>query len=98
MAKSKIRRKTRHSLEEHQKIIEREQNPERRAFYELCRHLGGSQGDIGRLQADDIDWEDRTVGYQRKKAEVAAILFFGDEVEKYFVHLSQGLGAFEQAD
>ena len=28
---------------EHQKIIEREKNPERELFYELCWHVGGSQ-------------------------------------------------------
>jgi len=30
------------TIEEHQLIIEREQSPERRNFYELCWHLGGS--------------------------------------------------------
>ena len=69
------------TLEEHRKIIEREPNTERRVFYELCWHFGGSQGDIARLQAEDIDWTDRTVSYERKKTEVPAILFFGDDVE-----------------
>jgi len=32
--------------EEHCLIIQREKNSERRAFYQLCWHLGGSQGDI----------------------------------------------------
>jgi hypothetical protein len=34
------------TLEEHQKIIAAEVNPERKVFYQLCWHLGGSQGDI----------------------------------------------------
>ena len=68
--------------EEHRRIIEREQNPERRAFYELCWHFGSSQGDIARLKAEDIDWTDRTVSYNRKKTDVPAILFFGDDAEK----------------
>lgn len=57
------------TLEEHRKIIEREQNAERRAFYELCWHFGGSQGDIARLQAEDIDWADRTVVPERRTRE-----------------------------
>ncbi len=43
------------TIEEHQLIIEREKNPERRSFYELCWHLGGSQTDIANLKAEDID-------------------------------------------
>lgn len=42
--------------DEHQRIVAREQNPERRVYYELCWHLGGSQGDIANLNAQDIDW------------------------------------------
>ncbi len=38
------------TLEEHQRIIERENNPERQSFYELCWHLGGSQTDIANLK------------------------------------------------
>ncbi|MDB6124621.1 MAG: Integrase family protein [Pedosphaera sp.] len=34
------------TLEEHQRIISREKNPERKAFYEMCWHVGGSQSDI----------------------------------------------------
>jgi hypothetical protein len=46
---------------EHQWIIEREQNPERRSFYELCWLLGGSQDDIAGLRAEDVDWDNRVV-------------------------------------
>jgi hypothetical protein len=48
------------TLEEHQKIIAREGNPERRAFYELLWHLGGAQSDIACLEAEHIDWNDST--------------------------------------
>lgn len=48
------------TLEEHQKIIAREGNAERRAFYELLWHLGGAQSDIACLEAEDIDWNDST--------------------------------------
>jgi integrase len=68
------------TLGEHLKIIAREQNPERRAFYELCWHLGGSQGDIAKLHADDIDWPDRTIAYARRKTASPALVHFSDTV------------------
>jgi hypothetical protein len=43
--------------EEHQRIVRREANPERRLYYELCWLLGGSQGDLAALNAGDIDWD-----------------------------------------
>jgi hypothetical protein len=42
--------------EEHRLIIAREQNPERRDFYELCWLLGGSQGNIARLPPSLPNW------------------------------------------
>ena len=53
--------------EEHQRIIEREKNPERRPFYQLCWLLGGSQSDTARLTAEDVNWSDQTICYNRKK-------------------------------
>lgn len=52
---------------EHCQIINREQNPERRDFYELCWHLGGSQTDIASLHAEDLDHEKRAFCYARRK-------------------------------
>jgi integrase len=66
--------------EEHQRIVEREQNPERRSFYELCWLLGGSQGDLASLRAEDIDWGSRVVSYRRQKTKTMALLHFGEEV------------------
>lgn len=70
------------TLEEHQRILEREGNPERRSFYELCWHIGGSQSDIANLTADDIDWTQRTIAYRRRKTDQVAIIHFGSELEK----------------
>jgi integrase len=64
---------------EHQAIISREKNPERKKFYELCWHLGGSQGDIACLNAEDVDWENRTISFTRKKTRVPVILHLGEE-------------------
>ena len=69
------------TLEEHRRIVEREQNPERRDFYELCWHLGGSQGDIANLTADDIDWPNRTMAYVRQKTGSIALIHFGSDIE-----------------
>jgi integrase len=45
------------TLEEHQKIIAAEVNLERKALYQLCWHLGASQGDIANLKGEDVDWQ-----------------------------------------
>ena len=68
------------TLEEHRLIMEREKNPERQNFYELCWHLGGSQSDVACLNAEDIDWTQRTIAYARKKTGSLAIIHFGDEI------------------
>jgi len=39
------------TLAEHTMIVEREQNPERRAYYQLAWHLGASQSDLASLKA-----------------------------------------------
>jgi integrase len=68
--------------EEHLLIIERERNPERRDFYELCWYLGGSQTDIANLTADSIDWTNGVIGYSRKKTGSMAFIHFAEEIEK----------------
>ena len=51
----KVRHKSKRAItkEEHVRIVEREKNSEKRAFYELCWHLGGSQGDVAKLTTED---------------------------------------------
>ena len=75
--------------DEHRQIVEREHNPERRAFYELCWLLGGSQGDIANLIAEDIDWRSQVVSYRRKKTQTVALLRFGNDVATIFRGLPQ---------
>jgi integrase len=69
------------TVEEHQLIIEREKNPERRSFYELCWHLGGSQSDIANLKGEDVDWPNRTIAYARQKTGSLAMIHFGEDIE-----------------
>ena len=66
--------------EEHQAIVGREQNPERKAFYQLAWHLGASQSDIAYLEAENIDWEHNVISFARKKTRSIAIMRFDDEL------------------
>ncbi len=67
---------------EHEKIVAREQNPERRAFYQLAWHLGASQSDIAFLRSEDIDWKQGVISYQRKKTGEYALIRIDAEVER----------------
>ena len=65
------------TLEEHQHIIAAEVNPERKVFYQLCWHLGGSQGDVAILKGEDIDWANGTVSFFRRKTGVPVLVHLG---------------------
>jgi hypothetical protein len=67
---------------EHQAVVAAETNPERRAFYECCWHIGGAQSDIAALTAEDIDWRVRVVSFHRHKTGTASIIRIGDELER----------------
>ena len=75
------------TLEEHQRIIAAEVNPERKALYQLCWHLGASQGDIASLQGEDVDWQSGTVSFTRKKTGVPVIVHLGTEALNVFKDL-----------
>jgi integrase len=74
--------------EEHAAIVAREQNAERRDFYELLWHTGASQTDAACLLAGDVDWNSRTISYSRAKLKSRggigikpALIRFGAEIE-----------------
>jgi integrase len=67
------------TLEEHQKIIAAEVNPERKTLYQLCWHLGASQGDIANLKGEDVDWTNNTVSFVRRKTGVPVLIHLGGE-------------------
>jgi integrase len=79
------------TADEHQRIVVRERNPERKAFYELAWHLGASQSDLANLHAEDIDWPSRTITFERMKLRHRAVvppqIRFGKEAEAIFVQL-----------
>ena len=68
------------TLKEHQAIVEREQNVERKAFYKLAWHLGASQSDIAFLEAENIDLEKKVISFARMKTGSVAVMRFDDEV------------------
>jgi hypothetical protein len=55
------------TAEEHAAIVQREQNMERRDFYELLWHTGAAQSDGACLRAEDINWNEHTICFTRKK-------------------------------
>jgi integrase len=66
--------------EEHQRIIARETDLAKRAYFQLLWHLGGAQTDIAKLTAEDIDWQANTIAYQRCKTGAVSLIAFGAEV------------------
>ena len=85
--KVKFKEKRAITWEEHQKIIAAEVNPERKALYQLCWHLGASQGDIASLKGEDMDWQNGTVSFTRKKTGVPVIVHLGVEALNLFKDL-----------
>lgn len=77
------------TLDEHRRIVEREQNPERKAFYEMCWQIGASQTDVAKLKAENIDWQNRTVNFARQKTGEAVHMAIGQELEKLLRSLPQ---------
>ena len=75
----KFKEKRAITLGEHQQIIAAEVNPERKALYQLCWHLGASQGDIASLKGEDVDWQNGTVSFTRKKTGVPVLIHLGAE-------------------
>jgi integrase len=75
------------TLDEHQKIIAAEVNPERKTLYQLCWHLGASQGDIASLKGEDVDWTNNTVSFVRKKTGVPVLVHLGGEALNLFQNL-----------
>ena len=69
------------TAEEHAQIIAAEQNDERRRYYELLWETGASQTDAASLRAENIDWNKRSLTYQRRKTGSWAQLTIGPKLE-----------------
>lgn len=80
----KFKEKRAITWEEHQAVVAREQNPERKAFYQLAWHLGASQSDIAFLVAENVDWEQKFISFARKKTGSFALMRFDEETAEIF--------------
>jgi len=73
------------TAEEHKRIVDREKNPELKAFYQMAWHLGASQSDLANLQAEDVDRKSRIICFVRMKTawrgQQPPQIRFGREVE-----------------
>ena len=70
------------TLAEHQAIVARETNPERKAFYKLVWYLGASQTDLAELNAEDVDWKHHVISYARRKTGSVAMMRMDKEMEE----------------
>jgi integrase len=68
------------TLAEHLAIVARENNPERKAFYKLAWHLGASQSDLAFLEAENVDWDNHVIRYNRMKTDTVAIMRFDEDM------------------
>jgi len=79
--------------DEHCRVVARELNLERKAFYQLAWHLGASQSDLANLQAKDVDWQARIICFVRMKTrwrgQQPPQIRFGKEVEEILSTLPQ---------
>lgn len=69
------------TAEEHNRILQSDQNPERKRYYALLWETGASQTDAASLCVDNIDWTTRTLVYQRRKTGSWAHLTIGPRLE-----------------
>jgi len=86
-----MRHKERRAItaDEHTRIIAREGNPERKAFYQLAWHIGASQTDLANLEASDVDWPNRVISFFRQKTGSVVQIRFGEEVTKILKSLPE---------
>lgn len=75
------------TAEEHERIIEREKNPEMNAYLRLLWHLSGAQSDVAHLTAEDVDWSTQTVAFDRAKTGVPVIISIGAEASAILTSL-----------
>ena len=77
------------TIEEHEKIIAREKNPEVNAYFRLLWHIGGAQSDVATLTNENIDWNSRTIAFARKKTGVPVVVSFGEDAAAVLKSLPQ---------
>jgi integrase len=74
--------------EEHQRIIEAENNnAERKLYYELLWEIGSAQTDGANLTTANIDWKNRLLSYHRQKTGELCMLEIGPNLESLLKRL-----------
>ena len=63
------------------RLVATERDPEWQDFLQLLWHVGAGQADLAALTAENVDWTNGTISYNRRKTGVLAILRFGAQVE-----------------
>src|SRR5581483_6947434 len=81
---------------EHEKLVQDERNPEWRAYLQLLWHTGGAQGDVAWLKAENIDWQENTLAFNRRKTGAAVHLTWGSDVLKALEDLPKSGPLFPQ--
>ncbi len=78
--------------EEHQKIIQGENQEERKNYYQLLWEIGAGQTDAANLTAQNIDWHKRLLSYRRQKTGQLCVMQIGSRLEMFLRKLpSTGL-------
>ena len=75
------------TFQEHQRIVQCENNLERRHYYELLWEIGASQTDGANLTSANIDWENRLLSYHRQKTGELCMLEIGSRLESLLKQL-----------
>lgn len=96
------------TLQEQERIIESEKNTERRNFYRLLWEIGSAQSDAALMTADNIDWDNRVLTYQRQKTGEWACIQIGKRLGEllrmlpdqghFFPRISQSTASDRAAD
>lgn len=60
-----------------------EANADMRGFLWCCWHLGGSQSDVARLKAEDIDWQNQVVSFSVLKSAVSGLSVLANRLRKF---------------
>ena len=69
------------TVSEQHMIVSTEINAERRLYYELLWEIGASQTDAASLLAENVDWKNRLLSYQRRKTGVWSYIRIGSRLE-----------------
>ena len=81
------------TTDEHNRIIEKEGNLERKLFYQLLWETGGSQSDIANLSWENVDGENSVLSFQRQKllnrGEGSSCLHIGPRIRALLDQLPQ---------